>query len=470
MTFTRFFATTVLSIWIAGCSSEAPLDQGGTQTGASDGAGGGGTSSSGGGTSSSGGGGTSSSGGGGGASSSGAGGQVAPGGSWFWRTAGSAYVSHVAAAPDGGVVFAGYFPDPIDFGGGTIEGTALVAFDATGAFRWQIDTGTVTVHSIQITEAGQTAITGLGGVYGEFQMPTLAPFVASIAPEGDIDWLRWAACDGGYSLGGGSVTKDGSVTVFGGVFGTIDWGTPATGQGDTWVAAFSPSGDLDWVKTHDIDIVEAVAAVDGGGAVLTGWANLSDTLVCGADALPLGKEAAFALKLDAQGDCEAARVYDDQTSALYIALADDGRIAIAGGRDTNTASAYDPFVMVLDAALEPIWTASPSAPGTTEAVGVGFMPDGGVALGGSFHKKLTFGGQDYPIVGAGAFVVRYDGSGEPLDAEIIEAPEIAPQAFAVGSSGRRVASGVVSGKAQYSFGSSTGSPAIQSGFVVSFAP
>ncbi len=188
------------------------------------------------------------------------------------------------------------------------------------------------------------------------------------------DWARsinGAEQNIGYSMskdGAGNIYLAGSFSVtsrFGAAGDTIT----AKGQEDMYIAKYSSTGNLLWVKTGggmETDRALSVSAIPGGGCYITGY--ITGTVVWGTDTLDGGFGGnVFVAKYDANGVNQWIRT----TSSLY----------------------------------------------TNYGRGITVLADGGCAVTGYFMQSADFGSQTISHTGAFSggesdlFIARYDGQG-----------------------------------------------------------
>lgn len=132
--------------------------------------------------------------------------------------------------------------------------------------------------------------------------------------------------------------------------------------------------------------------------------------------------------------------------ASAVAVADDGRIAVAGFSRGNLGATSeggdDVFVRVLDADRAIVWTRQLGTPEDERPQGVAFHPDGGLLIAG-----LTRGNLGATSEGAyDAFVLRVDDTGDTVWARQFGSPETdVIDGLAVGSDGRILVAGTTRG-------------------------
>lgn len=180
---------------------------------------------------------------------------------------------------------------------------------------------------------------------------------------------------------------------------------PDGSTGPAAVARFAPTGELDWIRSLDSDVIQFINGIDttnDGHIVVSGS-------VPGSAAAILGAVAKYDAELVEQWSTTIGT--DAHTTRAYpIAGAVDGRLVVAGRSDddlTAGASTGANFVRMLDASGGPVWTHQFDSGGSDFIVAVTTAPDGSLYVAGR-----TDGDLDGSNAGADdAFVRRYTAAG-----------------------------------------------------------
>ncbi|GAB2848147.1 hypothetical protein [Hymenobacter ruber] len=355
----------------------------------------------------------------------------------------------IALAADGSRYITGEFVGPLTLGTFTLTpgaGSAhqfLAKYSAAGAVLWatQLDGGgsAYNIH-VATDAAGNAYLAGTFASAVTFSGTTLTPtgtnsdsYLAKFDPQGTMQWVR----QGGNGTLATSIATDasGNVAVAGysdtaAAFG----GAPLAGSGMCYYK-FSPAGTMlqaRRVATAQLGFpIETALALDGAGNAYVAGA-ISNTATFGT--LTLGPTNgfyfAFLCKLDATGTPAWVR----RVGGLYGAMANAVAVDAAGNPVVGSSSGYVDtpggpqgstlFVDQLSAQGVPVWSQSigPLFTGTgMYATGISFI--GGVAFDGRGGCFVTGQCTGTAMVGttrlsatAGpqAFVVRYDGQGNPV--------------------------------------------------------
>ncbi|MEV0270661.1 alpha/beta hydrolase-fold protein [Hamadaea sp. NPDC050747] len=186
----------------------------------------------------------------------------------------------VVAQPDGGVLVAGYTKGDLDgqHAGNAADDAFVASLDASGTVRWITQFGAAGVadraYGLAASPDGGAYVTGYTkGALDGANAGDKDTFLAGVSPSGQLQWVR--------QLGGTAEDKAFAVTAgTSDVYVTGTAGSPlpgATGLGgyDGFVARYTDSGTLSWVKAvggSGDDRLDGVT-VSGGYAVATGTAN-----------------------------------------------------------------------------------------------------------------------------------------------------------------------------------------------------
>ena len=310
---------------------------------------------------------------------------------------------------------------------------------ATGDVEWaQIygDGGDQRAHEVAADSQGNAIITGYyqgtidfgGGPHNSGGSQDA--YLAKLDPSGALLWSH--AFPGVQADWGWDVVVDGSdnIIMAGYFYGQIDLGTgPLTsaGQRDIYVAKFSPSGTLTWVKQYGgmaEELPRTVAVGPSGEIVVAGyWYTgnfFGSTMVFGPNDTYTnnGDLDVFIAKLDqngdhlwsmSAGDASEQRLFDvvvDGAGDVVVSGFFEGSIDFGGGALTSAGGA-DAFVAKLDGSGNHVFS---EQYGDAAAQSIrGLAIDGGnqIVVAGYSNGTIDLGGGPLtPSDGYDAFVAR----------------------------------------------------------------
>jgi hypothetical protein len=204
--------------------------------------------------------------------------------------------------------------------------------------------------------------------------------------------IAWQHAFNGYSPRDMLVTPDGGVIVVG--------STGPSGNLDGWVGRFDSTGAVQWLRTYGgaaDDWLQVVAATADGGYLVAGT-----TFSFGATS-----QDAWALKLDGAGGVEWQRRYDGSTdeSVFGAAATVDGGFLLAG--NVSISPSNRGFLMRLSAAGDLLWqkTGISSFVFGRSFTGVAGLADGSIVVTEAMAVSYTI--QEYRLW-------KLDAAGQPL--------------------------------------------------------
>jgi hypothetical protein len=291
------------------------------------------------------------------------------------------------------------------------------AFDPPTATSPATVTGLVNGTTYDLRVRGVNAVGAGPASTAVAVTPIVASYLASAGGAG---------FDGGYAV---SVYDNGSAVVAGQFAATAVFGTStlvSAGAGDIVVARLDPNGAWVWASAAGgptTDIVEGVAALADGGAIVTGW--FTGTAAFGDDIVltSTGLDEIFVARIDATGAwvwaTSAGGMSND--AGYSVAATADGGAYVAGyygsaaqfGTATLTSGGgVDAFVARIGGGGAWLWATGAGGASYAAASGVSVLPGGGAIVTGSFQGTAAFG--DATLVSAGTydiFAARIDGAG-----------------------------------------------------------
>ena len=230
--------------------------------------------------------------------------------------------------------------------------------------------------------------------------------------------------DGVFVLQTSGLTGATELTKFNSDTGVSGAGAPA---------AEPQIGDTLWVDGRSLQApVQGVSKVKASAAGPEGSLYVLAEATATVDGQAIkGERDAVLMKYDSAGQLVFTRTLGaaDEASANAIAVADDGKVAIAGSvtgaLDKGAAGANpalsDSFVTVFDAGGSELWTQRRGANLEDEATGVAFAEDGSVYVTGRARSAMTGAGQvggwdgyvqGFTAAGDSTFARQFGTSGE----------------------------------------------------------
>jgi PKD repeat protein len=354
---------------------------------------------------------------------------------WGRRIGGTGYdeVKGIAVDGSGNVIVTGEAVGPIELGAGiTCAGSIFVArYDAGGGLLWARCPGSAAGggggRGVAVDASGNVVVTGYfrGTVdFGGGQLASPNGYDIFLVKYSAAGAHLWSKRFGGPVVGaivsesGADVAVDaaGNVVVTGSFEGTADFGggpLTSAGQGDVFLAKYSPAGTHLWSRRFG-----GTFADEGKG-----------------------------LALDASGNVVL-------TGAFYGAVDFGGGLLAGAG--------YDVVLAKYSAAGTHLWSERFGGALSDEGRGVAVDGAGNVLVTGAFQGAVDFGGG--PLVSAGGsdgFVAKYSAAGTPLWSRRFGGTTNfdAGTAIAVDAGGNAVATGFFAGTADFGAGplASTGS-------------
>jgi hypothetical protein len=306
---------------------------------------------------------------------------------WARRNSGgSAWGAEVATDLNGHRIVVGSFgPPDAMFGDLTVTNADLydgfvAKYDATGHALW-----VRTISGPDRQGASSVAVDAGGNciVVGFFEETvtlgastftvTDGPdgLVVKYSPNGDVLWAREIDGTWARNLNRVRVDRGGAVYVAGTFGETIDFGGGTTltslGFTDAFLAKYSPSGTLQWVRR-------------GGGG---------------------GPASATALAVDGAGNCVLAGSFEEE--------------ATFGSFDLAATTIKDVFLVKYDNAGNAKWARRGSGPANDLAAGAAFDAAGNLYVAGSFSERIQFGDLSVESGASVApFLAKFDRDGAPV--------------------------------------------------------
>lgn len=275
-------------------------------------------------------------------------------------SAGNDHVADVQVDADGSIYVTGEFGGTVQFGGQSYASAGGIDFfaarlDGAGNVIWFKQGGGTGIDRGLKVAVGSGAVIAITGEFlgtATFQSQTITSaggtadmYVAVLSKaNGALQWIRQGGGAAGTDRPSGvSLAADGSVCVAGEFRGTSTWDgntltsmtDPDTGQpsADVFVASYSASGTLSWVKKGTAKYADRAVDVlhDAGGNIyVTG--QFSDTITFDQTHTNALLNASFLMRLDAQGNEVWFRRFGGAAfnHVRDMVLAPDGRLLLVG--------------------------------------------------------------------------------------------------------------------------------------------
>jgi hypothetical protein len=263
-------------------------------------------------------------------------------------------VAYAARASDAGsTVVCGYTTG--DFGGANAGFkdifTAKYSLEGDLLWVWQNGTGADDeARAVAVGSDGSVHVTGDIGV-------GVDGFIAKCSSAGELLWIRQIDSTSYDHARAVALDAEGNVFVCGHTRGSFSG--PNFGGFDAWVAKYSPSGDLDWMRqigTSGTEYGLALAIGIEGDVFLGGeirFGSLGDPYLGGTDA--------YVAKFSARGDLQWTRQFGTSASeSTHSVVVDSNDHVIAAGVTTGdlaskSAGGDDLFLAKFSTAGDPLW-------------------------------------------------------------------------------------------------------------------
>ncbi len=305
-------------------------------------------------------------------------------------------------------------------------------------WQWVQDAG-----GSQTDRAGGIGIDGAGNTYmvGTFQGnvafgatiftngDNVGLFVARYDPRGKLDWVRTGLGRGDFRDPAIAVNAAGDVFITGSFSGTpqIQWDTlKSSGGFKAFVAGFSSTGDLRWIRTGSGDSSaygRGIAFDVTNSVVITGYFKGSVAFDPSRTLLSMGGHDIFVARFDPTGaylnSGRAGGAQDDEAYGISIDGAGNSVVvgkffgsATIGSTTVTSAGGSDIVVAKFNSVCQGVTAGRAGGPGDDIGLGVAADHSGNIYVTGTFADSVAFG--DSLLVSAGAtdaFVAKFDGGG-----------------------------------------------------------
>jgi hypothetical protein len=359
---------------------------------------------------------------------------------------GSQQGMRAAVAPDGDVVVAATYAEPVDLGAGPLpfRGGApgahllLARYGPQGQLRWArgyVPQGEgaqgVRVGGLAVEPDGDILLGGSGGTGLQLGGQHVGPgaFVARLAPDGHPRWVRALAREGRVNLAALARGAGGEVAVAGDFSGGVVLadGTRAEARdaNGAFVLRFGPGGEVRWGRAFapGAGLARARAvALDARGSVYVAGDYAGVVSFGDSTFVAVGDSTPFVLKLAPGGRHLWSReLAGARGTALALALGAD-RVFVAGSYEGrfffrgqwNASDWQDGFLLAYSDAGEERWGRSLAASGTalaTDAAGQVTLAGVSDEAAGPDGEPSLFVARFQPEDGAGLRARGFKGTG-----------------------------------------------------------
>lgn len=299
----------------------------------------------------------------------------------------------------------------------SVRGEINVTVVPPGEVQWTRQFGTGSddrAYAAAIDATGRVFVAGTtSGALAGANAGGPDAFVRAYAADGTTTlWTRQFGTAASDFANGLATDEAGTVVVTGSTGGLL--AEAHLGMEDAFVRAYDRDGQELWTRqfgTASGDTGYAVAVTRDHRLVVAG------TTTGVLEGTGFGSVDGFVRVLDMDGDLVWTRQFGTPAAdyALGVAVADDGRVLVAGHTMGDlavpNAGDFDAFLRAYDADGDLLWTRQFGTPATDAAVG-GVATD---PLGRAFVAGRTLGALDGPQLGNGdAFVRAFDVGGDLL--------------------------------------------------------
>lgn len=342
---------------------------------------------------------------------------------------GDSEAPHTVVAPDGDVLVAATYREPLDLGGGPLPFNhvsnaphlVVARFSPEGTLRWAHglipgeDTPRAHVGGLAVDAEGRV---WLGGVSAGFTLDSRAlptgPFIARLSARGALERVRGFEGDGALTVN--ALAPDGGGVVLVGDFnGRRNFGDDVRqsppGQRSAFVVSLDADGKTRWSRAWTAGkeglVTARAVTVDVFGGVYIAGAYAGAVCFGGPALVTVRQRTPFALKLTPEGTHAWSRDWRGAEGTANAVAVGPDRVFVAGnfsgrfyfkGKPHTSDNAHG-FVAALDGAGKERWARSFAATATALATD----DAGQLTLAGSHDGGLDLGGGGAP---AGLYVAR----------------------------------------------------------------
>ncbi|WP_223782380.1 hypothetical protein [Myxococcus sp. AS-1-15] len=360
---------------------------------------------------------------------------------------GDSEAPHAVIAPDGDVLVAATYREPMDVGGGPLpfnrsasKPHLLVArFSPDGALRWahgvipEEGTSRVRVGGLVIDTQGRPWLGGAisGATLSGTRLPD-GPFIARLSPTGSVEAVKGFAGEGALTIQ--AVTSDaGGVVVVGDFSGEHDFGdavrSPPDGERGAFVLRLDAQGRTRWSRVWSAGaegfVTARAAGVDAFGGIYVGGAYAGAVCFGGGQFLTVRQRTPFVLKLTPEGTHAWSRDFRGSTGAVNALAVGPDRVYVAGAFSSrfyfqgqpHDAGNHHGFVAAFSADGQERWARSFAATATALATD----DAGQLTVSGTHDGALELARTAAP---AGLYVARLQPEkGDALWVRTLESPQ-----------------------------------------------
>jgi hypothetical protein len=315
-----------------------------------------------------------------------------------------------------------------------------LAFGGTEpVLRWatavgEEDRATDEVDGIGLDPSGNTIITGVFRDGIEFGGQTLQSFgegdifLASLAPDGSLNWARQFGGRGDDNAFDLAVDGAGNVVISGWFTGLVDFGgvqLDAQGATDMVLAKYGPDGGLLWAQSFGGAAGDGgnEVAVTAGGEVAVSLITEGPVAVDGRSFGPgCGERDSYVVRVAPDGEVrwvapfagpgtERIRAMGiNEAGEVFAGFQFQGSL---GGTDLTAAGSWDGGLVKLTRGGDVAWALQVGGQGPENVRGLAAAPDGAVYAAGAVSGATSLFGQDVPAIGRRGddYLARISGEG-----------------------------------------------------------
>ena len=331
-------------------------------------------------------------------------------------------VDAVGADSKENILCTGLFSNALTFGDGSLRAEGaddifIASYDKMGKRNWIRTFGGMDVdvpYDLIVDKNDNIYITGEFRLLSKFLGQSVNTkgesdiFLAKLSPEGNLLWLKAFGSTGEDSGRALAIDNNGSIVLAASFSRSIDFGLgplESNGNIDTAIVKFNPKGQTIWNRSYGTNLNDLVYDVATGPAnQIVVAAAFDDTLELEQKVLkPKGKFDALLLQYTSDGDLAWVKTMGDKEDD-YVALVgvtQNHNVIATGGFWYDATWGQSTLKSAGDKDVFLTQTASDGTPLSAKSFGAeqkdtvkGLFVDDQVALAGTFHYDINFGGED----------------------------------------------------------------------------
>lgn len=331
-------------------------------------------------------------------------------------------VDALSSDSNNNILCTGLFSDALEFNDGSLRSEGaddvyVASYDKAGNRNWVKTFGGMDVdvpYDLVVDKEDNVYVTGEFRLLSKFLGQSVQSkgesdvFLAKLSPQGNLIWLKAFGSTGEDSGRALALDTQGSLVLVATFSRSIDFGLGAlesNGNLDTAIVKFNPQGQTIWNLSYGTNLNDLVYDVTTGPAnqiVVAG--AFDDTLEIDKNVYETkGKFDALLLQFKTDGSFAWARSMGakEDDYVARVGVTEDNRVIAAGGFWYNVTWGADSLKSAGDKDVFLTETASDGTPLSAKRFGgeqkdtvKGMVIDNEVALAGTFHYDINFGGTD----------------------------------------------------------------------------